>query len=74
MPDFIPKQYTKEPITIRIAPDKLAQIDASAAKFNMSRSEFINQCIENTTVSAVVFSSRVAPQQGGERSAAFLPG
>jgi uncharacterized protein (DUF1778 family) len=44
--DFIPKQYTKEPITIRIAPDKLAQIDASAAKFNMSRSEFINQCID----------------------------
>lgn len=33
-------------ITIRIAPDKLAQIDAFAAKFNMSRSEFINQCID----------------------------
>ena len=46
MADFIPKQYTKEPITIRIAPDKLAQIDAFAAKFNMSRSEFINQCID----------------------------
>ena len=30
MADFIPKQYTKEPITIRIAPDKLAQIDALA--------------------------------------------
>ena len=46
MADFIPKQYTKEPITIRIGPDKLAQIDALAAKFNMSRSEFINQCID----------------------------
>ena len=46
MADFIPKQYTKEPITIRIAPDKLTQIDAFAAKFNMSRSEFINQCID----------------------------
>ena len=46
MADFIPKQYTKEPIMIRIAPDKLAQIDAFAAKFNMSRSEFINQCID----------------------------
>ena len=46
MADFIPKQYPKEPITIRIAPDKLAQIDAFAAKFNMSRSEFINQCID----------------------------
>ena len=42
MADFIPKQYTKD----RIAPDKLAQIDAAAAKFNMSRSEFINQCID----------------------------
>ena len=65
MADFIPKQYTKEPITIRIAPDKLAQIDAFAAKFNMSRSEFINQCIDyalnnltpdiKTTATAVVF-------------------
>ena len=46
MADFIPKQYTKEPITIRISPDKLAQIDTAAAKFDMSRSEFINQCID----------------------------
>ena len=46
MADFIPKQYTKEPITIRKAPDKLAQIDAYDAKFNMRSSEFINQCID----------------------------
>ena len=46
MADFIPKQYTKEPITIRISPDKRAQIDTAAAKFDMSRSEFINQCID----------------------------
>ncbi len=46
MADFLPKQYTKEPITIRIAPDKLEQVDEAAARFNISRSEFINQCID----------------------------
>ena len=37
MADFIPKQYTKEPITIRIAPDKLAQMHAIPAKDTRSR-------------------------------------
>lgn len=46
MSDFVPKQYKKEPITIRIAIDKLQKIDKAAAGFDMSRSEFINQCIE----------------------------
>lgn len=46
MPDFIPKQYKKEPITIRIDFEKLNKIDEKAAAFNMSRSEFINQCID----------------------------
>lgn len=46
MPAFIPKQYKKEPITIRVSPEKLAQIDRRAAEFDMSRSEFINQCID----------------------------
>ena len=54
MADFIPKQYTKEPITIRIAPDKLAQIDAFAAKFNMSRSEFI-KFRENSVAKVTLF-------------------
>ena len=46
MADFIPKQYKKDPITVRISPDKLARVDAAAAQFDMSRSEFINQCID----------------------------
>ena len=44
MPAFIPKQYKKEPITIRVSMEKLAQIDQRAAEYDMSRSEFINQC------------------------------
>ena len=46
MENFIPKQYKKEPITIRVSPDKLAQIDSAAAKYDLSRSDFINQCID----------------------------
>lgn len=46
MANFIPKQYKKDPITVRISADKLAQIDRMAAQFSMSRNEFINQCID----------------------------
>lgn len=46
MAAFIPRQYKKEPITIRISPDKLERIDKTATDFDMSRSEFINQCID----------------------------
>ena len=46
MPAFIPKQYKKEPITIRVSMEKLAEIDRRAAQYDMSRSEFINQCID----------------------------
>ena len=46
MSDFIPKQYKKEPITIRINFDKLETVDKLAANYNLSRSEFINQCID----------------------------
>ena len=46
MSDFIPKQYKKEPITIRIDLEKLNKIDKLAASYNLSRSEFINQCID----------------------------
>ena len=45
MADFIPKQYKKEPITIRIDFEKLERIDRLASRYNLSRSEFINQCI-----------------------------
>jgi len=46
MSDFIPKQYKKDPITIRINFQKLEKIDRLAATYNVSRSEFINQCID----------------------------
>ncbi|MGI6013647.1 MAG: hypothetical protein ACOX7K_05115 [Oscillospiraceae bacterium] len=46
MSDFIPKQYKKEPITIRISVEKLRMIDQAAEEFDMSRSAFINQCID----------------------------
>lgn len=46
MSSFIPRQYKKEPITIRISPDKLEKIDNAAAECGLSRSEFINQCID----------------------------
>ncbi len=45
MSDFIPKQYKKDPITIRIDFEKLERIDKLASRYNLSRSEFINQCI-----------------------------
>lgn len=43
---FIPKQYKKDPITIRIEFEKLERIDQFASRYNLSRSEFINQCID----------------------------
>ena len=46
MSNFIPKQYKKEPITIRITFEKLEKIDALAKAYDLSRSEFINQCID----------------------------
>ena len=46
MAAFIPKQYKKDPVTIRIDSKKLEQIDRAASAYNMSRSEFINQCID----------------------------
>lgn len=46
MSDFIPKQYKKEPITIRIDFEKLETIESLAKEYKLSRSEFINQCID----------------------------
>lgn len=43
---FIPKQYRKEPITVRMEFDELERVDQLAASFGLSRSEFINQCID----------------------------
>ncbi|MBC8529602.1 ribbon-helix-helix protein, CopG family [Christensenellaceae bacterium NSJ-44] len=44
--NFIPKPYRKNPITIRIPPDKIEQIDQLAAQYDISRSSLINQCID----------------------------
>ena len=46
MKDFNPKPYKSEPITIRIPLEKLQQIDIIAEKNKLSRSAFINQCID----------------------------
>lgn len=46
MANFIPKPYKTEQITIRLPMDKLEQIDDIAGKYNLSRSAFINQCVD----------------------------
>lgn len=42
---FIPKKQDKEVISIRISAETVRTVDAQAAKFDISRNEFINQCI-----------------------------
>ena len=42
---FVPKKPEKEVISMRIATEVLAQIDAEADACDISRNEFINQCI-----------------------------
>jgi len=42
---FIPRKPEKEVISMRIATDVLAKLDAKAAEFDISRNELINQCI-----------------------------
>ena len=42
---FIPKKSDKEVISIRIPSDLLNAVDKNAAKSDISRNEFINQCI-----------------------------
>ena len=42
---FLPKKPDKEVISIRISSDLLEVIDKNAAKVDISRNEFINQCI-----------------------------
>lgn len=46
MSSFVPKPYTKEVVTFRIASEKLEQLDQLSQKYGMSRSEFINRCID----------------------------
>jgi len=43
---FIPKKPDKEVISIRMPSDLLEAVDKNAAKTDISRNEFINQCIQ----------------------------
>ena len=45
MEKFLPKKPEKEVISMRISTDVLAEVDAKAAAYDISRNEFINQCI-----------------------------
>ena len=45
MEKFLPRKPEKEVISMRISTEGLAQIDAKAAACEISRNEFINQCI-----------------------------
>ena len=45
MEAFIPKQYKKEQFTIRMEQQMLSEVDALAAEYHLSRSEFIVQCV-----------------------------
>lgn len=45
MAAFIPKQYKKEQFTIRLEQGMLEQVDLLAEQYQLSRSEFIAQCI-----------------------------
>ncbi len=45
MEKFSPVKPEKEAISLRISTVTLRQIDSRAAAFDISRNEFINQCI-----------------------------
>ena len=45
MGQFVPKKQDKEVISIRISCETVRTVDAQATKFDISRNEFINQCI-----------------------------
>ena len=45
MPEFEPKKIEKEVISLRVPSDMLAEVDKQSAAREMSRNEFINQCI-----------------------------
>lgn len=46
MADFIPKQYKKETVSIRISTEKVQLIDKLAANYGLSRNALIIQCID----------------------------
>ena len=46
MKEFIPTQYKKEQISIRVPEEVLQRIDRMATRAGISRNELINQCID----------------------------
>lgn len=46
MKNFVPKPYKNLNISVRIDFKRLELIDSLAEKYNLSRSGFINQCID----------------------------
>ncbi|MBQ8143691.1 MAG: ribbon-helix-helix protein, CopG family [Butyricicoccus sp.] len=54
MEKFSPKKYEKEVISLRISSDVLNEIDQRAAETDISRNEFINQCIDFALKNIVV--------------------
>ena len=46
MAAFLPKQYQKVPVVIRIDCDKVERIDQLADGYRLSRNAFLNQCID----------------------------
>ena len=42
---FVPKKQEKEVISMRIPTEVLKEVDRQAGMINISRNEFINQCI-----------------------------
>ncbi len=42
---FVPKKTDKEVISIRLPSKLLGEVDTHASKADISRNEFINQCI-----------------------------
>ena len=46
MSGFVPQKIDKEIISIRISTDMLKKLDYLSAKYEISRNEFINQCIQ----------------------------
>ena len=45
MEKFLPRKPEKDVISIRISTDLLEEVDTTAAAFDISRNELINQCI-----------------------------
>lgn len=42
---FLPRKPEKEVISMRISTDVLAEVDAKAAVYGISRNELLNQCV-----------------------------